>query len=843
MLALTHIKVAVTPVASVGGCLESRPNRGKPVDAMNPMPIPPLAPEQLYRRCDPASLGFETTAGLAPLETIVGQQRAVEAIEFGLGMRAGHYNVFAFGPSGTGKRSVIQQLTARVAATAAMPEDWVYVQNFAEAHRPKALRLPAGRGQAFRKDLRGLIDDLKAAIPAAFETEEYRARRKVIDEEFRLKQKAAFEALDQDAQSHGIAIVRAPFGMGVAPVKDGKVLEPEEFHALSAERQAELRVDMARIQEQLQATMNQMPRWESERHERVRTLDREVTRWALTHLIAAIGARYGDQPEVVAHLAELEKDVVDHAVSFLAQQTAQASDTPVEIVARQALAESRGFERYTANLIVDRSSCVGAPVVEEDQPTLPNLVGRVEYRPQFGALVTDFTLIKSGALHQANGGHLVLDARRVLMQPFAWEALKQALRARQIRIQSANDMLGMVSAETLQPAPIPLDVKVILTGERQLYYLLAAYDPDFAELFKVAADFDDSTDRIAGSERDYARLIAGIATQHKLRPLDAGGVARVIEQATRLAEDSRKLTLDAESIADLLHESDHLAGGAGREFITAADVQAAIDARERRSSRIRDRHREMILRRTLLIDTAGAKVGQVNGLSVMSLPGAAFGHPTRITARLRLGKGDVLDIEREVDLGGPIHSKGVLILTGFLGGRFGRSRPLAIGASLVFEQSYGGVEGDSASLAELCALLSAISGVPIAQRFAMTGSVNQHGDVQPIGGANEKIEGFFDICAAGGLDGSHAVIIPRANVDNLMLKSAVVQAVRDGKFQIYAVASVDEALTLLTGMPAGVAAADGTFPPDTVNGRAEAELTALAERVRRFAAPDREAKS
>lgn len=807
---------------------------------MSPASVAPLPPEALHRPCDPASLGFASTGELASASQAVGQARATEAIEFGLRMRAAHYNVFAFGPAGTGKRTLIQQLTARAAAALPAPHDWVYLNNFAESHRPRALSLPPCRGQTLRQDLRGLIDDLKAAIPAAFETDEYRARRKAIDEELRLKQKTAFEAVEQEAQARGMAILRTPFGMGVGPVRAGKVLEPQEFRSLPEAEQERLKADMDRLQEQLQAMLAQAPRWESERHERVRGLDREVTRWAVAHLIAGISARYEDVPPVVAHLRELEQDVVEHAVSFLAQQTAQAADAPVELVVRQALADSRGFERYTANLIVDRGGCEGAPVVEEDHPTLQNLLGRVEYRPQLGVLVTDFSLIKPGALHRANGGILVLDARRVLMQPFAWEALKQALRSRQIRIQSAQDMLGMVSTESLQPEPIPLDVKVILTGERSLYYLLASADPDFRELFKVAADFDEAIERDAPVEAAFAGLIAAMLAERKLKPLDAGAVARVIEHATRLAADQRKLSLEVESIADLLHETDHLAGEAGRAVVQAADVQAAIDAQERRAGRIRDRYREAVRRRSLLIDTRGAQIGQINGLSVLTLPEAAFGHPTRITARLRLGKGDVVDIEREVELGGPIHSKGVLILSGFLGGRFGRRRPLSIGASLVFEQSYGGVEGDSASLAELCALMSAIGRVPIEQRFAVTGSINQHGEVQPIGGANEKIEGFFDVCADQGLDGSHAVIIPTANVENLMLKAPVVQAVRDGKFRVYAVASVDAALALLTGESAGEPDADGRYPAGTVNGRVDAELDRLADSVRRFAAPARE---
>jgi lon-related putative ATP-dependent protease len=494
------------------------------------------------------------------------------------------------------------------------------------------------------------------------------------------------------------------------------------------------------------------------------------------------------------------------------------------------------LSRYQVNLLVDRSGARGAPIVDEDHPTVPNLIGRVEYRPHFGTLVTDFTLIRAGALHQANGGYLVLDMRRVLLQPFTWEALKRVLRAREIRIQSVAEMSGLMSAETLQPEPIPLDVKVILTGERDIYYLLCALDPDFRELFKVAADFDEEIARDADSELGFARLIAGFVRANHLRPLDREAVARVIDHAARMAGDSAKLSVELEAIADLVREADFIAQERKTETITAADVEQAIEAQIRRASRIRDRLREALVRGITLVDTDGTRVGQINGLSVLNAGGFLFGQPHRITASVRLGKGEVIDIEREVKLGGPLHSKGVLILGGYVSQKFGRQRPLAFSASIVFEQSYGGVEGDSASLAELLALLSSIGSIELRQDLAVTGSVNQHGDVQAIGGVNEKIEAFFDACKARGLTGRQGVLIPAANAIHLMLRADVVEAVSAGQFGIYVVDKVDQALALLSGLPAGERSSAGTFPEGSANHRIEAELAALADAAQKFSA-------
>jgi len=798
------------------------------------LPLSPLPAASLRRCCDAAQFAFQTTADLTPLEAPPGQTRATEAIEFGLGIRREGYNLFVIGPEGTGKHAIIEQFTRRRAAAEATPADWVYVYNFAEPHKPRSLSLPAGRGTALRDAMRSLIDDLRSALPAAFESEDYRTRREQIDNSFKERQQAAFREVERHAKERHIGIMRTPVGIALAPLHEGEVIPPDEFHKLPEVERNQIQEGMTVIHDELQAVMQQMPKWDSERREKLRQLNQEVIRYAIGYRFDAITRNYGDLPKVVEYLQVAQRDLIENAEQFLAKQ-----ELPIEISPRHPV--DNPYDRYKVNLLVDHTGKGGAPVIEEGHPTVPNLIGRVEYQAQFGNLVTDFTLIKPGALHAANGGYLVLDARRVLMQPFAWDELKRTLRAREIQIRSIAESLGMISTVTLQPEPIPLDVKIVLIGDRILYYLLAQLDPDFYEMFKVAADFDDDLDRTADSESVYARLIASITMRDKIRPLDRDAVARVIEHAARLAGDSEKVTASIETIADLLREADHLAVEAGHDTLGTAEINVTIDRQIRRASRIRERLQEQVRRGTILISTTGSRVGQVNGLSVLQLGGYAFGHPSRITAQIRMGKGEVIDIEREVELGGPIHSKGVMILSGFLGGRFGRERPLALSASLVFEQSYGGVEGDSASMAELCAILSSLSGTPIRQGVAITGSVNQSGEAQAIGGVNEKIEGFFDICREAGLDGEQGVIIPASNVKHLMLRHEVIEAAAAGKFKVYAVATVDEAMAILTGVEPGVRGSDGKFPAGTINERVETELSAMAERARSFAGADKKA--
>jgi lon-related putative ATP-dependent protease len=806
--------------------------------------VKPLEATALCQRCDPAQFTFETTADLQDLTEVIGQARAVEAVRFGIGIRREGFNLFALGPEGTGKYAVVRHYLERQAATQSPPADWCYVQNFVEAPKPSALQLPAGGGSKLRRDMERLVEELRTAIPATFESEHYRRRRQDIEEEFRERQEKALADIQRQAQDRGLALMRTPMGLAFAPMRGGQVISPEDFQKLSPEEQAGAQANVSALQEELQKSLSEMPQWDRERRTKVKDLEQEVGRYAVDHLIEDLRRQYIEWPEVVDYLARVQHDVMENLDEF--RRPIEAPESPPAVPAdglprRPPLPiEMSFFRRYQVNVIVDHTGATGAPVIYEDHPTAQNLVGRIEHMAQMGALITDFNLIKAGALHRANGGYLILEARKVLLQPFAWEELKRALSSEEIRTEVLGQTLSLISTVSLEPEPIPLDVKVVLLGERLLYYTLSQLDPDFAELFKVAADFEDQMDRTPENHLLYARMIATMVRQEALRPFDRKAVARVVEQSARLAGDAERLSTHVRSIADLLREADYWAGEAQHGDVTAADVQRAIDAQIYRSDRVRERIQEEIQRGTILIDTQGSTVGQVNGLSVLTLGQFAFGRPSRITARVRLGRGEVIDIEREVALGGPIHAKGVLILSAYLGARYASDRPLSLSASLVFEQSYSGVEGDSASSAELYALLSVLADLPINQGLAVTGSVNQHGQVQAIGGVNEKIEGFFDICRAQGITGDQGVLIPASNVKHLMLRPDVVEAVAAGRFHVYPVETIDQGIELLTGVPAGEPAGDtGEFPAGSVNQRVEARLRTLAEKRLAFGVPER----
>jgi lon-related putative ATP-dependent protease len=797
----------------------------------------PLPVDRLRQTCDPSQFDFETTAELEDLSEIIGQERAVGAILFGIGIRREGYNLFALGPSGTGKRTTIGQFLDRQAAGEPIPPDWCYVNNFEQPHRPCALRLPPGQGVVLQKDMEELVEELRTTIPAAFESEDYRTRKQEAEEEFKEQQEKVFSEIQKQAQEHNIAMIRTPAGLAFAPLREGEVISPDEFHKLPEEERKQYEENISGLQGQLQETLHQVRQWERQARDKVKELDRQVAMFAVGHLIDELREKYTELPDVVDYLDALRQDVIDKVDEFRnPEETPQIMGIPLP----RSLVGPSLFRRYQVNVLVDHSQSEGAPVVYEEHPTYNNLVGRIEHLAQMGALVTDFNLIKSGALHRANGGYLILDARELLLQSYAWEGIKRAIRSREVRIESLAQVLSLVSTVSVEPEPIPLDVKIILIGERLLYYLLYQYDPDFSELFKVEADFNEEMAYTPENRLLYARLLGTIARREELRPFDRKAIARVIERSARIAGDSEKLSVHLLSITDLLREADYWAGVSGNGVVTVTDVQRAIDAQIHRADRVRERVQEQIQRGTILIDTTGERVGQVNGLSVVGLGNFAFGQPSRITVRVRLGKGEVVDIEREVELGGPIHSKGVLILSGFLGARYATRHPLSLSASLVFEQSYGGVEGDSASLAELCALLSALAEVPIKQSRATTGSVNQHGHVQPIGGVNEKIEGFFDVCKARGLTGDQGVLIPASNMQHLMLRPDVVEAVAAGQFHVYPVETVDQAIELLTGIPAGERDETENFPAGSINQRVEARLMALAEIQRDFAAPPEE---
>jgi len=794
-----------------------------------------LGAAALSYRCDPARFAFKTSAELPPLDTFLGQERAVEAVHFGIGMRQAGYNMFALGPSGTGKQSVLHRFIAERAAAAATPPDLCYVHNFDEPHRPKALILPCGRGAPFRHDMENLIALLKVALIATFATDDYRARRNALDEQFEERKKQAFDAVQAEAKTKGVTLVRTPEGLALVPLRGDELLPPEDFKKLAEDERKRIQADIDALQEKLAAAVHKLPEWERARREQLRELNRAVADAAIAPMIGDMHACYQGIDAATAWLQQVRGDLLDNIDDFLAAPGEEARDgdgksPPADPRLEPIAGKPPSLRRYRVNLLVDNAATKGAPLVYEDNPNLQSLLGRIEYIPRFGTPVTDHSLLKPGALHRANGGYLLIDARKLLLAPFAWEEIKRALKSRMLRIDSTSQVTSVVATISLEPEPAPLDVKIVLIGDRTLYYLLSEHDPDFRDLFKVAVDFADAMDRTPETLNLYARLIADIARQKALRPLDARAVARVIEQAARLAGDAEKLTAHIRSLVDLLCEADHWAGERETEIVTAEDIETAIATRIRRADRVRELSYEQITRETLTIATDGGAVGQINGLSVLQLGDFAFGKPARITARTRMGLGDVVDIEREVALGGPLHTKGVLILSAFLAARYLPEKPLSLHASLVFEQSYGGVDGDSASSAELYALMSALAELPIGQNFAVTGSVDQMGNVQAIGGVNEKIEGFFDICDARGLTGTQGVLIPIANVKHLMLRRDVIAAAKAKRFHIYPIATIDQGIALLTGRAAGAHDRDGKFPTTSVNGLIEKKLALYARR-------------
>ncbi len=795
-----------------------------------------LTPKDLYRHCDLEQFDFETTRELREPDGILGQPRAVAAIEFGVSMERDGYNIFAFGPTGVGKHEAIQRYLEQRAREESVANDICYVNNFEDPQKPRLLQLPPGKGRELRQRLDHVIHDLIAELAATFASEEYQHRLQVIESSFEERQGKAISELGEAAREQDIALLRTPAGMVFAPLKDEEVLSTEEFNKLSEEDQEKVKGEIEQFQTELQKIFRHVPAWKRELREQVRELNEEVSRLAVEPHFDELRQRFAGLEDVLSFLESVATDVSANATALISREEPQVQDM------LKALTESQGLDkpllrRYRVNLLVDHGSSNGAPVVFEPNPTYQNLIGRVENISHLGALVTDFNLIRPGSLHRAHGGYLLLDASKLLLSPYAWEGLKRALRAREIKIESLGEAMSLVSTYSLEPEPVPLDVKIVLIGEPRLYYLLSSYEPDFAKLFKVAADFAEDLERLPEHEQAYARLIASLTSEEELRAFDRSAVARTIEHGARALSDSERLSLNLGDLTDLMREADYWAGKANREVVTASDVQDAIDARVFRSDRLREKVQESILRESVLISTDGTAVGRVNGLSVLQLGSFAFGRPSRITARVRQGKGEVVNIEREVDLSGPLHSKGVLILSGLLGARYTHETPLALSASLAFEQSYGGVDGDSASSTELYALLSAIADLPLKQSLAVTGSINQHGEVQAIGGANEKIEGFFDVCRIRGLTGEQGVLIPVSNVKHLMLRQDVIEAVTAGEFHVYPVAHVDEGIEILTGTPAGERRDDGTFPEDSVNGRVQRRLAEMARAARDFARP------
>ncbi|PSF11677.1 Lon protease family protein [Marinobacter shengliensis] len=773
-----------------------------------------LTEDQIYHRCPLDKLNFETTATLEELELPFGQERLLRAMEFGASMEANGFNLFVLGPSGAGKHELVRQFLDKHASGQPVPSDWCHVFNFQQSDKPNAIELPPGEGRMFKRDMSDLAAELKTAIPATFESEEYQARIQELQEEVTRRQQKGLFAIQEEANANNIAMITTPAGFTFAPMRNGEVIEPEEYKTFSDDEKALVEAKVEDLQKKLQQAIQQVPRLRKEVRERIHSLNEEMVQLTLGGPIGELREKWSHLPEVVAYLDAVREDVVEHAEAFQDSE----NGAPAGLL-----------NRYRVNLLVDNSETQGAPVVYEDLPNHQHLTGQIEHRAHQGNLYTDFTLIRAGSLHRANGGFLILDARRILTQPMAWESLKRILFSNEIRIESLERLYGLATTVSQQPEPIPLKVKVVLVGDRTLYYLLAHYDPDFLDLFKVEADFEDDLDRDGESYQLYARMLATMAKSVKARPMDKPAVGRLIEHASRLAGDQKKLTAHDRVLKDLLSEANHWAARADSKHIGIGHIQQAIDEREFRASRIRERSLEQIYRGVVMIATDGEQAGQVNGLSVLQIGATRFGQPTRITATARPGKGQVVDIEREAKLGGPIHSKAVMILSRFLAGRYAPMGDLSLSASLAFEQSYGGVEGDSASVAETCVLLSAITGVPLKQSLAVTGSMNQHGEVQAVGGVNEKIEGFFNVCKKNGGVNGHGVLLPASNVEHLMLNEEVRTAVREGVFAIYPMTHIDQAIELMTGMAPGSPDDEGGYPEGSFNRRVADRLAEYAK--------------
>jgi lon-related putative ATP-dependent protease len=772
---------------------------------------------------------FATTAELADIDGMPGQQRALDAVTLGTRIDKPGYNMFVIGPPNASMRESVRSFLAEEARQKPSPSDWIYVNNFTAPHKPVAIALPTGRAAIFRDAMDDLIDDLTTGLPAVFESDEYQTRRGAADERFHKKQAEAFAALRDRAGLQHIVIVHTPFGFALAPERDGKVVAPDAFHTWPDAEKKQVEEVIAALEKDLQHIVQQTPQWDKQRRDEIRALNRETANIAVGQFIDEVKRQFADVPRITAYLESVRDDLVENVGMLLGKEKQEENG-------QEAAAQADAlFSRYKINVFVTQGSEIsGAPVVEEAHPALGNLLGRIEYAVRQGTLVSNFLLIRPGALHRANGGYLLVDLRNLLSEPFSWTALKRVLLQRSITIEDVTRFLGLTNTISLEPDPIPMTAKIVLFGERLLYFLLAALDPDIEQHFKLLVDFESDFERTAENEALMARLIATLAKQAKLRAFEREAVARVIEYAARLADHAGKLSLLTDRLRDLLTEADFCAAEARRENVLRADVEHAIKQRIRRMARVRDRMLEGILEKVKLIATEGARVGQVNGLSVLDLAGYAFGTASRITCRVRPGGGKVVDIEREVELGGPVHSKGVLILSGFLAGRYALQAPMSLQASLVFEQSYSAVEGDSASSAELFALLSAIAELPLRQDLAVTGSVNQHGEIQAIGGVNEKIEGFFDICKARGLSGTQGVIIPAANIRHLMLREDVVDACAAGKFAVYAIATIDQGMALLTGSGGGERGTDGVYPEASVNRLVEERLRAFANIQRQY---------
>ena len=794
------------------------------------MEIKKLPPESLRWICNPREFEFNTTEEVQPLEGTIGQERALRAIDFGLGLESQGFNIYILGESGTGKTTTINKKLEMRAMKEKVPDDWCYVYNFDDPDRPKTMSLTPGMGIILQKDMDGLINILKAEIPKIFESKEYEKHRNQILEEYQEKSKELLSKIEVEATKKGFTLRKTATGIILAPIKNGgETLSQDEFGALEEDRRRRLEELSKELQEKLNDALRLAREGEKELKEKISKLERDAALTVVDQLITELESKYRLYPEILKYFEDVKEDILVNLEDFKAPEEA----IPSLPFLKMPKAEP-SFNRYKINVLVNNSGAQGAPVVIETNPTYLNLFGRIEHKIQYGIAITDFTMIKAGSVHRANGGYLVVNALDLLRNIFVWDALKRMIKNREIKIEDIWEQYRLISTVTLKPEPIPLNIKVVLLGSPYLYYLLYNLDEDYKKLFKVKADFDNRMMRTKENLLKYASFISARCREENLRHFDRTGVAKVIEYGVRLAEDQKRLSAKFFNIADIVREANYWASQDGNSYITARHVEKALEEKIYRSNKIEERIQELIDEGTIMVDVDGAVVGQVNGIAVIDLGDYSFGKPSRITAKTYTGKAGVVNIERETKMSGRIHDKAHMILTGYLGGKFSQELPLTLSASICFEQLYEEVEGDSATCTELYALLSSLSGLPIKQGIAVTGSMNQRGEVQPVGGINEKIEGFFEVCKLGGLTGEQGVIIPERNVKNLMLKEAVVEAVRDGKFYIYPIGDIDEGIEILTGVDAGKKREDGIYPEGTVNYLVDKRLRDIAMTLKEF---------
>ncbi|MBR5346368.1 MAG: AAA family ATPase [Deltaproteobacteria bacterium] len=783
-----------------------------------------IAPEQLCWRCDPAQFTFASTEELESLDAPIGQQRALDALRFGLEIDSQGFNIFVVGESGTGRYSTLHAILGKRAAQEPVPDDWCYLNDFGNDNEPDCISLPHGKGRELHQDMEDLVRRLGEAIPRFFESREFNQQKNRLADDYQEKNRLLFQELEDAARSDGFSMQSNENGLVIMPIdEEGKPLSKEKYDLLTAEQRQEMDSKAGVLKERLNEAMRQAREMEKDLREKTRQVARDALTVAVGHLFAEQEEKYRGFPRVLEHLRNCRRDMLDRIDEFRpANSSYSQAPAPAEH-------EESPLERYRVNLLVDNSELTGAPVIFEKNPTYLNLFGRIEHVIHMGNASTNFRMIKAGSLHRANGGYLVIDCRELFSVPYVYEALKRCLRNHEIKIEDISEQLRTMAYVSLKPEAIPFSARIILVGSAQFYYTLLDMDPDFRKFFKVKADFDEETENTPENVLEYARYVATRCRREQLPHFTPDGVACVVEHAARLAENQKKLSCSFRELSDLIREAAFCAAGSGKKLVDAACVTQALAAGIQRANRIEEQHRELMREGTVLIDTDGARVGQINGLSVVDMGDHSFGKPSRLTASTWLGHGGIVNLEREVQLSGPIHDKGVMILSGFFGARYAQKKPLALAASICFEQSYGGVEGDSASSAELYALLSSLAEAPLQQGIAVTGSVNQNGHIQPIGGVNEKIEGFFRLCASRGLTGEQGVVIPVQNVRNLMLHDDVVAAARAGRFHIWAVSTIDEGIEILTGLPAGQRDENGNWPEGSINDRVYQKLREYSE--------------